>query len=418
MTPRPPATAAPSRASSAFAAVLALTLAAAAAADYKESYRRGLDAIERQQWREAVQHLRLAIAERPEASGLLSGPLFRRYTPHYHLGVALAESGDCRGAIEAFDASQQQGKLGRDEVADLEQRRAACQRLVQGVDAAVTAAQEAVDAAAAEAFAVAGIERSPVMGNVWGEGAPSFADRQEPATARLAEARSALRSGQERLSLADVERAAALAAEARSELVRLRRDAEARQAALEERASRELAEMGRVVDSAERDLRYVRGQLAPLAPRAAAAADALAAAIQEAGQVGMATPISALEALHDRLRRDLRELRAAVKAPPERLLAAATAYLRADYERVLELLAGAELGEERAAAHACLLRAAARWGLAAMAVEEERSALLDAAHRELGSCGAEDRGVEPLARAFPPDFRAFYRAAATPAQPP
>src|SRR6185436_1101306 len=87
---------------------LAMLLAPALRADYRDAYKRGLDAFEGKRWEEAARLLRQAIAEHPDAGAGILG--MRRYTPHYFLGVALVEQGDCRGAVDAFDTAEKQGK--------------------------------------------------------------------------------------------------------------------------------------------------------------------------------------------------------------------------------------------------------------------------------------------------------------------
>jgi len=95
------------------AALLLLGLPALALADYKESYRKGIEAVDRKQWAAVAPLMREAIAENPKEGEKvkLYGLRFETYLPHYYLGLALASTGDCDGALKAFAASEEQGAI-------------------------------------------------------------------------------------------------------------------------------------------------------------------------------------------------------------------------------------------------------------------------------------------------------------------
>jgi hypothetical protein len=392
--------------------VALLLVASAATADYKDDYRRGLEAQARKDWAEAARLMRAAIAERPQEEGLLSSGLLRRYTPHYHLGVALAELGDCRAAVEAFDSSERQGKIAKEELRDLTVRREACRQRITRTQEAASAARREVDAAAAAAFEVARLESAPVMRSVWSGGSPSYASRQQPEVARLAAARAALARGERELSEERVAEAGRLAQEARRALEALAREAGARRDELQTQVEGELGEMHKAVDAARRDLDFASRSLGPLPPDLARRAQALQDALQAAQAADIGTPLAVLQELQDRLRREVRALRAGVRAPPEELQEAATAYFAGDFATAVSLLAGRSFPEARATAHACLLHAAALYG----ATRTGGGDTLDPVREELRRCRALPGRVRLVEQAFPPGFRALHaEVAAEPA---
>jgi tetratricopeptide (TPR) repeat protein len=406
-----------SRLAAAVAAALLVLGAATAHADARDAYKKGLDAVEQKRWDEAVRQLRLAIAERPEATGLLSvGSLFRRYTPHYWLGVALAEQGDCKAAVVTFDVAAKQGKLSKEEERDLATRRQGCQKRIQSTEEAVAAAQREVDAAAAAAFQVAGVEGSPVMRSVWREGSPSFAARQEPAAAQLANARALLaRAGQE-LDAEKATSAGRIAVQARRDLEALLADATTRRDALHAEAQRELAALGKAADEARKTVTFVTRSLTPLPPAIAKQCDRVEEALTRAAAADLGSPLADVRRMQQAIRDSLRDLRAAVKPPPDDLQRAAAAYLAGDFDGALAALDAVRGNDPRVAAHACLLRAAALHGR--QALQPDDPAGTQPARDELRRCATLPLAVKPVSSAFPPSFVALYDEVAVEARPP
>lgn len=112
--------------------VLAAAVAAAGPvrADPAESYRQGLAAIEAGSWAAVARWMGEAIAEQPGESRriALDGNRFANYLPHYYLGVARYQLGDCAGALRAWEASTSQGVVqGLDEYGMLQQLRGDCE---------------------------------------------------------------------------------------------------------------------------------------------------------------------------------------------------------------------------------------------------------------------------------------------------
>jgi len=392
------------------AAALALLVCLAAApslrADAKEAYKRGMDAVAQKRWDEVARQMREAIAERPEAAGVLgAGTLFRRYTPQYWLGVALAEQGECRGALESFAAAEKAGKLSKEEARDVTVRRAACQKRIQRSAEAVAQAQREIDAAAAAAFQVAGVEGSPVMRGAWREGSPSFAARQDPATSQLAGARSLLARADQELDAEKAAEAGRTAQGARKDLEVLLADAVARRDALQAEAQLELDVLAKSIEEARKNVSFVTRSLAPLPQSLAKQSERVEEALTRAAAADLGTPMADIRRLEDALRLAMRDLRAAVKPPPEDLQRAASAYLAGDYSGTLAALAATKTTDPRAVAHVCLLRAAALYGASQLQAAAGQGS---AARQELKRCVALPSAVKPLPAAFPPSFLALY----------
>jgi hypothetical protein len=85
-----------------------LPLPAGAARDHIRYYKTGLDAAEALNWQQVDTLMRRAIAEDPEESkrGLRSD-----YFPHYYLGLARYYLGDCPGALDSWEESENQGVI-------------------------------------------------------------------------------------------------------------------------------------------------------------------------------------------------------------------------------------------------------------------------------------------------------------------
>jgi hypothetical protein len=93
--------------------LLLLLAAARASADYKDSFKRGIDAYDRKRWDEVVRYMREAVSGNP-AEGeriKLYGLRFEMYFPHFFLGAAYLNQGRCPEAVEEFKISESQGAI-------------------------------------------------------------------------------------------------------------------------------------------------------------------------------------------------------------------------------------------------------------------------------------------------------------------
>jgi hypothetical protein len=91
-------------------AVLSSAPAMTVGADYKTSYRKAIEAINKKRWQEAERLMREALAEQPQEGGRvnISGNWWEPYVPYYYIGIARARSGDCAGAMASWNTSEQQ----------------------------------------------------------------------------------------------------------------------------------------------------------------------------------------------------------------------------------------------------------------------------------------------------------------------
>jgi hypothetical protein len=84
-------------------------------ADYRESYRKGIEAKNRKRWSEAVRLFQDALAvrgidtgERINISGFGN---IEPYVPHYYLGLSLKNLDNCKEALQAFELSEKDGAI-------------------------------------------------------------------------------------------------------------------------------------------------------------------------------------------------------------------------------------------------------------------------------------------------------------------
>lgn len=88
---------------------------AALAADYRDSFKRGVQALDRSNWAEAERLFRQAIAERPQENQRdnveISGMRFVPYVPHYFLGYMLFKQAKYADALREWEISEKQGAI-------------------------------------------------------------------------------------------------------------------------------------------------------------------------------------------------------------------------------------------------------------------------------------------------------------------
>ena len=93
-------------------AVVILLAAMTLEAQAPTSFREGVLAFEKKEWKNAEKLMRETIAANPkESSGTVSiaGSWFETYVPHYFLARALAKQGKCDEALKEFAESERQG---------------------------------------------------------------------------------------------------------------------------------------------------------------------------------------------------------------------------------------------------------------------------------------------------------------------
>ena len=452
-------------------ALAAVMVSASAFGDARESYTEGIRAMDKGQWQEAARWMQRAIDEDPAESDKrvrLYGMRFEPYLPHYQLGVALQEAGDCRGALAAWAESERQGVIqSSDKYRDLEERRAECRASLPPPTAAPTrapapaptpttppfdterfqrlraAAEEAISRAESAARDASRLRESSDYAQTWRRN-PQLATRHDEAGESLAVAKAKLASGVEQRSFEDLEDAQRLAARADESLRGVVSSAQQVRTQIEQ-------EQRRQREAALERLRQDVRQLLPGAREALAATDGLSSAGRRQVSdtraelervVGQAEGIpdslgpAELEQLRARLERAVRTHRDAVSrrlaeenkpVPPTPtplptvtplpapssglpdLRSGVEAFLQGEYDRAVESLQAESLAVPRQAAVAFLVRAASRYYLYVEGGEADRS-LLEGAVADIESCRREDAGVSPLPELFSPRFVELFDA--------
>ena len=97
-------------------AVLSPSAVLAQGNDKDEAFRRGLEARDKKNWKQAELEMRSALVSDPkESTRKVGGGIFRggmEYLPHYFLGEALYSQNDCAGAVAEWAISEQQPVVG------------------------------------------------------------------------------------------------------------------------------------------------------------------------------------------------------------------------------------------------------------------------------------------------------------------
>lgn len=343
---------------------LLVALGAAAYADYKDTYKKGLESVQRGNWAEAARQMRAAAAEQPKEGEQvkLYGMRFEAYLPHYHLGLALFNAGDCEGALEAWQTSETQGAVRKaSQYKDLVKNKGTCQtRLAaaraakpSGPDpAAVAQARQAAESEIARAQQAAervgALARDPDLAPDW-PGDAALGGAQQRAADLVASARGKLDTGTRKPDLQLLAEARDLAAQAQRQFDSLAQEAGTRrQARARER---------------ERPLATPAAAAQPKPPRA--------------------------------------------QGPPVELVRAAQAYFAGDYPRAVSLLVVLDDSKGRSAVQVRLLRAAARHALFLIGGGTDES-LRRNALADVRACRSLEPSFVPDARAFSPRFRRFY----------
>lgn len=352
------------------AALAALLLVAGQAhADYKDSYRKGVEALDRKRWDDVVRHMREAATDNPTEGERLKlyGLRFEVYLPHFYLGAAYLNQGHCDLAVKEFEISRSQGAIrSHPKYSELLDGLKSCEGQQQArvtpapptpspkaagpdpaqVAQAVQAAEAALARADESARALAGLSGDPLLGPVWTREA-SLGRAEAEAREALAGARAKLDSGRRSSDLALLSEARDQAGRARDRLEAVRQAAERRREALARTA--------------------VPAQGASPTPPA---------------------------------RRDA--------VPPE-LLAGAQAFFDGRYEDALRQLERPSDAKGRAAAQRALLTAAAYYAQFRAGGEKDEG-LRRRAAEAVSACRSADPSLAPDAAFFSPSFAEFFRS--------
>lgn len=417
-----------SRRSALAAAVLFALGVAVALADYRESFERGIKAIDNKDWVGAIAALRESIAEKP-AEGervLIYGMRFKPYLPHYYLGVAHFNTGNCDAAMKAWAESERQGAVKQTvEYRTLQSLREQCRG--QGareaeappptrpapapapgpdVKQAVAEAESEIKKGENAATAVARLRAEPENIRVW-QSEPSLREGENKAARDLASARTLLAEARSANDPARIGQAREAAGRARQEfeslqkLVAERRDRFEREARDRQARENERARQAAIEKQArEKEARDKQAALdlqakEKLAKEKAAAGKTVArptAAPQVVAKQAPAIPPSPVPE----------------KKLPAALLQAAAAYFEGDYGKAAETLRDADFQDSRAAAQASLIRGAARFGIYVTGGEKDES-LKNQAVEDIRESLRLDPKIAVTTKAFSPRFVEFFK---------
>ena len=378
----------------------------ATAAEFIEFYKNGMAAVESQRWSTAAEMMQKAIDQQPQAKTKVKKALyFRRYIPHFYLGMALYETGNCSGALRAWQKSEAQGVVQRfPEAQQIQEGRLACGQMV-GLQSALNRALRAVESAE-NSGTQARRRLSELSGSE--ESVQLLVGRQAEAEASLMRVRQRLASND--IVLESVEEAAALAAVAKTEFEAIRQQADemrvtqvaARQQEQESQILGQMATARRELQASE----YLKPYPAMIARRRAAVVQAL-----EHAQAASDTSLSGgeLQAIQAELTKATRELRRSTIPPPTELATAAEAFLAKDYRGVVALLGKSEFSSPKASYHSHLLQAAAFFALYYSSGASD-SNLLERARQQVLACLGDDPGQSPPPVVFSPSFVAFFES--------
>src|SRR5262245_49146881 len=203
-----------------------LIAAAPAAADHRESYRRGVEAAHRESWADATRFMRAALSEQPRDGELvfLDGGRPEPYIPHYYIGLALYHTGNCVAARREWEAAR--AAIRRSPflktVARLNQecqkrapREAAASRSATAVDAEIRKAEKL-------ASAVAVLESNPQVAD---DDREALQKGLREARERLADARTRLDEGRRDADPGDIAKAREMTERATVDIEKARRRA-------------------------------------------------------------------------------------------------------------------------------------------------------------------------------------------------
>ena len=379
--------------------------------EYLGQYKAGTQAIESGAWSRAENHMRSAIAARPESRLRLPfHGYLHPYVPWYYLGVALFELGDCEGALSAWQTARNQGiiqKRPRLE-GDVRTKVGACRAREAQANEARRESREWIQLAREAAAEVREMVTPPEISARWKGGASPLADRYDRARESLATAEKLATDGRGRQRAARYREAKSMAAEALSQFRVLR--AEAGRLREEVEAESEVARAGDEILTALR-VRAARAlqrapELDPYPRELASHRAALQRAIDASRLLGAQAAAAKIDNAAARLSTAIDRFQAAAAAPAPELVLAAEALLIGDDDAVVLVLESFQFRDSRSRSHAHLLLAAARFNLFLEGGERDEL-LLESARFDARAARQMNDGLVLSERTFSPRFVRF-----------
>ena len=435
-----------------FLFVAMLAFAHASWASYKEDYLEGLEALGKSNWAEAERLLSRAAQEepKPQARMRLYGMRFQTYLPHFYLGKAQYEVGNCEAARMSFSRSLEFGVVNKlAELRELRKLDGECesqaaqsrdmeQRLAEQLQRQIKDQSDRATRILASASAKVQSARSTSGADVWRDQWQSGGDLATTATnietrvqslrervnaAREAKDPDQLAGMEQQLTAVEnqavafeqsVQRQLRLLRQEREERAQERvaqRDQTARQEA-ERAAQAKAAANASITENVEKATALVSNW--PAGMTLGTERQALQALVAEAYAAGNAT-LSELQRLDRRLAAAVNTTTAQVEAwrkelasrPPEALVFATNEYFQGNYERALELIGKMQAENDKARFYQSLFAAAARFQLWTIAQGSTGDPLYRLASNDLRSARRLVDDLELDARVFSPKFIAF-----------
>jgi len=315
-----------------------------------DDYSTGIALLSAGRYDEARQAFERAIGAKPQSSSR------HDYFPYYELGIAWQGAGSCRRALDAWGEEERQGEIAKGKQgADLHARQQGCKQLLAQMDQLAGRIEQEASAAL------------PLVAQL----------EAKASAARTAEARGTL---------------------SRSGLVPGTLRAELQQMGAQAHAAAN--------DEGRQKLQDLEARLTALRRDVPATIEAMGAADARAGERAVAERHAAETRA---AKRAAAAAPAAASKPPAALVTAVNAFLRGDAPATLQAVDGFQAASPLAAAHACLLRAAALHAQA-LATAGGGAPQLDAARQALTGCAWREQGLQLSPRIFSPRFAVFAQA--------
>lgn len=389
-----------------FVVITGVTLPVSAA-EFVEYYKVGLVAVESGDWNRVSEMMQRAIEIQPDAKARVKKALFfKRYLPHYYLGQAFYETGDCPGARASWRESESQGVVTRfPEYEQLKAGIAGCGQQDTELESALGQAKGLI--ASAGTAGVKARERWSDLQATEVAGAEALSQRLNLAESKLREAEMLL--AQANGSGEDLRLSGSKAAEARDSFNAVGREASQW---LQTIASEQVQMRVDLIGLAEIGKRALKQSefLDPYPPGVAKSRARVESLVEQVSGLDASVDDAEINELASQLKQASSSLERSTVQPPRELTMAAEAFLRGEYAQALDILDQGELAPGKESAQAHLLQAAALFALfqSQGGLQPE---LLEQARQEVLSChSATAARPIPSASVFSPRFIEFFEA--------
>jgi hypothetical protein len=377
------------------------------AAEFVEYYKVGLAAVESGDWDRVSEMMQLAIEIQPDAKARVKKALFfKRYLPHYYLGQASYETGDCAGARASWRESESQGVVTRfPEYELLKAGIADCGQQHSELEAALSQAKGLI--ASAGAAGVKARERWSDLQATEVAGAEALSQRLNLAESRLRESEMLL--AQANGSREDLRMSGSKAAEARDSFNAVGREASQWLQTIAAEQVQMRVDLIGLAEIAKRALKQ-SDFLDPYPPGIARHRARVENLIEQVSGLDASVDDAEIDQLAKQLKQASSSLERSTVQPPRELTMAAEAFLRGEYAQALDILDQGELASGKVSAQAHLLQAAALFALF-QSQGRLQPELLEQARQEVLFCQS-DSGAKPIpsASVFSPRFIEFFEA--------